>query len=77
MIFNDFVNFSWCDVDIVLCMICMLLEYLVGCNFGEVCYVFCVSECYLEGCDVMEFVMLYWIVLDDFFFDYLSVVWCC
>ena len=50
-------------------------EHLVGRNLGEVRYVLCASERYLEGRDATEPAMLHWIAPDDFLPDHPSVVW--
>nr|WP_049337397.1 type VI secretion system baseplate subunit TssK [Pseudomonas aeruginosa] len=50
-------------------------EHLVGRNLGEVRYVLCASERYLEGRDATEPAMLHWIAPDDFLPNHPSVVW--
>lgn len=72
---NDFANLSRRDADIALRMTRTPPEHLVGRNLGEVRYVLCASERYLEGRDATEPAMLHWIAPDDFLPDHPSVVW--
>ncbi|HFO0136580.1 MULTISPECIES: LysR family transcriptional regulator [Pseudomonas] len=72
---NDFANLSRRDADIALRMTRTPPEHLVGRNLGEVRYVLCASERYLEGRDAAEPAMLHWIAPDDFLPDHPSVVW--
>ena len=61
---NDFANLSRRDADIALRMTRTPPEHLVGRNLGEVRYVLCASERYLEGRDATEPAMLHWIAPD-------------
>lgn len=72
---NDFANLSRRDADIALRMTRTPPEHLVGRNLGEVRYVLCASERYLEGRDATEPAMLHWIAPDDFLPNHPSVVW--